>query len=216
VADPVWLYVDPICPWCYQTARWARRLQELDVVELSWGFFSLEVQNAGEGVDILTHTRSVPALRVALFVREQLGQAAAGAVYAALGAAMHERDEQLKLLSTITASLADAGVDPEYARRALADEGTARRLFDEHRRLSERGFGVPTLVLDRPDGPAMFGPVIPRVPGDDDARELFEHTAWLIRNPNVFELKRTRTEPPDLEGLRRAQRRRAARQAADG
>jgi hypothetical protein len=129
---------------------------------------------------------------------------------------MHERDEQLKLPSTIEGSLLDAGVDPEYASQALADDGTARRLADEHRRLSARGFGVPTLVLDWPDGPAMFGPVIPRVPGDDEAIELFEHTAWLIRNPNVYELKRTRTEPPDLEGLRRAQLRRAARQAADG
>jgi predicted DsbA family dithiol-disulfide isomerase len=215
VAVPVWLYVDPVCPWCYQTARWVRRLEELEVVEIAWSFFSLEVQNAEEGVDILSHTRSVPAMRVAVLVREELGQAAVGRYYAAIGARMHERDEQLKQRTTIEGGLVDAGIDPAFADRALADEGTARRLQHEHTELSERGFGVPTLVLDRSDGPAMFGPVIPRVPDDAAAVELFGHVAWLIRNPNVYELKRHRVELPDLEGLRLAQIRRAARQAAD-
>jgi hypothetical protein len=207
------MYVDPFCPWCYQTARWARRLEELEVVELSWGFLSLEIQNAGDGhIDIDSHTRSVPAMRVALLVREQLGQAAAGRFYAAVSARMHERDEQLRRLETMEGALVDCDLDPELATRALADQGTATRLIAEHMALSERGFGVPTIVLDREDGPAMFGPVIPRVPNDKDALELWEHVSWIIRNPNVYELKRNRSEYPDLEGLRLGQLRRAARQ----
>ncbi len=211
---PVWLYVDPFCPWCYQTARWVRRLEALEVVDIAWGFFSLEVQNAEAGVDILRLTRSVPALRVALLVREELGQEAVGRYYAAIGARMHERDEQLKQLTTIEGGLNDAGIDPGYARRALDDETTAHQLQREHFDLSARGFGVPTIVLDRSDGPAMFGPVIPRVPDDDAAVELWDHVAWLVRNPNVYELKRARAELPDLEGLRLAQIRRATRQTA--
>jgi predicted DsbA family dithiol-disulfide isomerase len=209
-----WMYVDPFCPWCYQTALWARRLEALGVVELSWGFFSLEVQNAADDVaDIATFTRSVPSMRVALLVREEHGQAAAGNFYAAIGARMHEHDQQLRSLETIEGALVDAGLDPSMAARALADDGTAARLMVEHRALAERGFGVPTLVLDHEDGPAMFGPVMPRVPDDADALELWEHVAWIIRNPNVYELKRTRAEYPDLEGLRLGQIRRAARQA---
>ena len=74
MAERVWVYVDPFCPWCFQTARWARRLEELGVLELSWGFFSLEVQNAKDGeLDLQAHTRSVPSMRVALLVREELG-----------------------------------------------------------------------------------------------------------------------------------------------
>jgi predicted DsbA family dithiol-disulfide isomerase len=212
-----WIYVDPFCPWCYQTALWARRLEALGVVELSWGFFSLEVQNAVEdGADIATFTRSVPSMRVALLVREQLGQAAAGNFYAAIGARMHERDEQLRSLETMEGALSDAGLDPALATRALADDGTASQLMAEHQALAGRGFGVPTLVLDHEDGPAMFGPVMPRVPDDVDALELWEHVAWIIRNPNVYELKRTRADYPDLEGLRLGQIRRAARQAKAG
>jgi predicted DsbA family dithiol-disulfide isomerase len=210
-----WVYVDPFCPWCYQTALWARRLEALGVVELSWGFFSLEVQNAADEVaDLAAFTRSVPSMRVALLVREEHGQVAAGNFYAAIGARMHERDEQLRSLETMEGALIDAGLDPAMAARALADDGTATRLMAEHQALAERGFGVPTLVLDREDGPAMFGPVMPRVPDDADALELWEHVAWIIRNPNVYELKRTRAEYPDLEGLRLGQIRRAARRAA--
>jgi predicted DsbA family dithiol-disulfide isomerase len=209
------MYVDPFCPWCYQTARWARRLEALGVVELSWGFFSLEMQNAGTDVlDIAAYTRSVPCMRVALLVREEEGQAAAGNFYAALGARMHEHDEQLRAPETIRGALVDAGLDPSLAERALADEGTAARLIAEHQALAERGFGVPTIVLDEESGPAMFGPVIPRLPDDAGSLELWEHVAWIIRNPNVYELKRTRADYPDLEGLRLGQIRRAARKAA--
>jgi predicted DsbA family dithiol-disulfide isomerase len=215
VTTPAWMYVDPFCPWCYQTALWARRLEALGVVELSWGFFSLEMQNAADDVtDIAAFTRSVPSMRVALLVREEQGQAAAGNFYAAIGARMHERDEQLRSLETIEGALVDAGLDPAMAARALTDEGTASRLMAEHQALAARGFGVPTLVLDHEDGPAMFGPVMPRVPADADALELWEHVAWIVRNPNVYELKRTRAEYPDLEGLRLGQIRRTARQAA--
>jgi hypothetical protein len=38
--------------------------------------------------------------------------------------------------------------------------------------------------------------------------------SWIIRNPNIYELKRNRLELPDLEGLRLGQIRRAARKAA--
>ena len=66
-----------------------------------------------------------------------------------------------------------------------------------------RSFGVPTIALDG-DGAAIFGPVISRVPtSDEEAVELFRHVVWLVRYENFSELKRERTEPPDLEAVRR-------------
>jgi predicted DsbA family dithiol-disulfide isomerase len=214
VADHAWLYVDPYCPWCFQTARWARRLEELDIVELSWRFFSLEIRNSPNGDMDPQHVRSVPSMRVALLVREELGETATGRYYAEVAGRMHHRDEQLRAIETIQGALVDAGIDPAFATRALADEGTATRLTAEHKAISDRGFGVPTIVLDDEDGPAIFGPVIAHVPNDDEARQLWDHVSWIIRNPNVYELKRVRSELPDLEGLRLGQIRRAARKAA--
>ncbi len=215
MTDRAWLYVDPYCPWCFQTARWARRLEELGVVQLSWRFFSLEIQNAPGGeVDLTQQLRSVPSMRVAVLVREEFGEAAAGRFYAEVAGRMHHRDEQLRSIETIEGALVDAGLDPATATRALGDEDTTTRLLAEHKAISDRGFGVPTIVLDHEDGPAIFGPVIARVPDDNDARELWEHVTWIIRNRNVYELKRVRSELPDLEGLRLGQKRRAARKAA--
>ena len=49
--DTVRFHFDPICPWCYQTSRWAKRLEQLGEIELDWGLFSLEVVNLAEGSD---------------------------------------------------------------------------------------------------------------------------------------------------------------------
>lgn len=42
MAERVRFYFDPICPWCYQSSRWARRSEELGVPEFAWGLFFLE------------------------------------------------------------------------------------------------------------------------------------------------------------------------------
>lgn len=207
MTERVLFYFDPICPWCYQTSRWARRLEELGVIELAWGLFSLELQNAGKEPEGLAaaHARSARGLRTAVAVRDAGGQAAVGAFYKWLGHRFHERGEPLEEAATVEAALADAGFDPELCERAWSDPATAVRVAMEHRELCERtrSFGVPTIVLDGGDGPTIFGPVISEVPSDDDAVELWRHTAWLVRHANFAELKRDRLELPALESIRR-------------
>lgn len=209
MVERVCFYFDPICPWCYQTSRWARRLEELGVIELEWGVFSLELQNAGNEPEDLAqaHARSSRALRTAIAVRDAGGSAAVGAFYKELGERVHERGEALEEPATVEASLVDAGVDPGLCAAAWADPSTAERVAAEHRRLCERtrSFGVPTIILDGGDGPAIFGPVISEVPNDDDAVELWHHVSWLVRHATFAELKRDRLAAPDLESVRRWQ-----------
>ena len=77
---------------------------------------------------------------------------------------------------------------------ALSDPTTAAELLAEHRAVTERGaFGVPTLVLE---GHApMFGPCLDTRIGGDDAGDLWDRVAWLIRADHFFELKRDRPAP---------------------
>lgn len=207
MTERVRFYFDPICPWCYQTSRWARRLEELGVIELDWGLFSLELQNAGKEPEELAsaHARSARGLRTAVVVREVGGEAAVGAFYKVLGYRVHEGGEPLDDPATVEGALADAGLDPQLFARAWSEPETADRVAAEHRELCERtrSFGVPTIVLDGGDGPAIFGPVISEVPSDDDAIELWRHTSWLVRHANFAELKRDRLELPALESIRR-------------
>lgn len=208
MAEPVCFYFDPICPWSYQTSKWARRLEELGVIELDWRVFSLELQNAGKEPEDLAraHARSAAALRTSIAVRDAAGPSAVGTFYKELGKRVHERGEPLEDPVTVESALTDAGLDPGLYAAALADPNTAERVAADHRHLCERtrSFGVPTIVLDGGEGPAMFGPVISEVPGDDEAEELWHHVAWLVRHSDFAELKRERLSTPALESERRS------------
>ncbi|MPZ89397.1 MAG: hypothetical protein GEU81_15275 [Nitriliruptorales bacterium] len=216
VSERIRFYFDPLCPWCYQTSRWVRRLHELGEVEADWAVFSLETVNAdNEESQVKGHARSERALRTVMAVREVAGADGVSRFYGTLGEAVHQRGEAVEDPDVVRAALAGAGLDPELSDKAMADDGTWEAVEAEHSALVERtrSFGVPTIVLDGGEGPAMFGPVISEVPDDEDAVKLFHHVAWLVRYENFSELKRDRTLTPDLESIRQSNARRAARQA---
>jgi len=220
VTEVVQFSLDPRCPWCWQTSRWVRRLAALDVVDVRWGSFCLELQNFAKPVDAFDPARSIsaPVLRTMLAVREADGHEAAGAFYAAIGTRYFDHEEPLDG-TTIRRSLADAGLDEDWLDRAVADPGTWSAVLTEHLALrgEQRSFGVPTIRLDAGHGPAIFGPVISNPPAsDDEAVELWQHVSWLVRYENFAELKRDRTIDPDLAYHRTvvAQRAASAREAA--
>ncbi len=207
MAERIRFHFDPLCPWCYQTSRWVHRLVELGTVEVDWAVFSLELVNAGNA-DVMDkgHARSAAALRTAIVVRDDSGSGAVGRFYAEFGAAVHERGEAVDDPAVITAALEAADLPSALLDKALADDSTWAAVTAEHTALVERtrSFGVPTIVLDGGEGPAIFGPVVSDVPGDDDAVELWRHVAWLTRYANFSELKRDRVADPDLESVRRS------------
>lgn len=201
--DEIRFHFDPRCPWCYQTSRWVRRLEELGEVAVDWAVFSLEIANLPEGGDPRTiDARSGPSLRTAVVLRDRVGAKAVGPFYAAFGRKLWEEPPPAKIddLDAIREALVEVGADPGLLDEALADRATWDAVVDEHLALVERtnAFGVPTIVLDSGAGNAIFGPVISLVPDDDEAIELWRHTEWLTRYGNFAELKRGRPNLPDL------------------
>jgi hypothetical protein len=203
--ERVRFHFDPICPWCYQTSRWAKRLEQLGEIELDWGLFSLEVVNAAEGTDPKSlQPRSGPALRTAIVIRDKAGPVAIGPYYTALGRRIWEQSPpEQDMAAAVRGALVELDLDPAWCDEALADPATWDVVLDEHHALVERthGFGVPTIILDGGDGPAIFGPVISAVPSDEDAVELWRHVSWLARHENFSELKRDRPSPPQLPAM---------------
>jgi 2-hydroxychromene-2-carboxylate isomerase len=200
VPETIRFHFDPLCPWAYQTSRWVHRLAELGTVEVTWGVFSLQLANEGDG-----RGPSEMGLRTVVAVREAEGDDAVGRFYAALGRRVHQLGEAVDDEQVVVGALEDAGLNGVLADKAMGDEATWQTVVAEHAALVERtrSFGVPTIVLDAGEGPAIFGPVISEPPGDEDAVELWRHVSWLARYTNFSELKRDRTIDPELESYRR-------------
>ena len=160
--DSVRFHFDPICPWCYQTSRWAKRVEELGEIELDWGLFSLEVVNLEDGADPRElQARLGPALRTATLIRERKGGAAIGPFYTALGKGIWEQSPPEQDMATaVRGALEEVGINVEWCDEALSDPGTWQAVLDEHHALIERtrSFGVPTIVLDGVAGRPSSGP----------------------------------------------------------
>lgn len=211
MAERVQFYFDPICPWCYQTARWIWRLVELGQVEVDWAVFSLSIANRGNATTKKKgHFRSERALRTVVAVRAHHGPEAVGGFYRELGRRVHECGEPLAKTLTVAGALTDAGLDATLGEQAMSDDATTTMLETEHAAFVERtgSIGVPTIVLDGGAGPSIFGPVVSRVPPDSDALELWQHVSWLVRHPAFAELKRNRIPIIDLVSESRKRHRR--------
>lgn len=212
--EQIRFYADPRCPWCYQTSRWARRLEALGEVSIDWRPFSLEVVNKGDDGRRAPDSGSAPALRLLVAVRSLAGNHAAGDFYSSIAGAVHQQGKAADDPDALRQALVAAGVDPAIAPAVLADPESWDAVLAEHDAVSEehRAFGVPTIVLA--GGDVMFGPIIVEVPDDAEAVELWRHFAWLTRNRNFAEIKRNRSASPDLESIRRYRAQRAKESAA--
>ena len=69
---------------------------------------------------------------------------------------------------------------------------------DEALALTGKDVGTPILQFGPPDGTSFFGPVISRLPSEEEAVELWDHVVGLARFAGFAELKRSLREQPQL------------------
>ena len=99
--------------------------------------------------------------------------------------------------------LAEEGNQAELAV-ALDDEAWDAQIqgeTDEALALTGKDVGTPILHVEPPGGTAFFGPVISRLPSEEQAVELWDHVIGLARFPGFAELKRSLRERPQLPAL---------------
>lgn len=193
---PVVAWVDPSCPWAWQTARWLRELRDQGIVELRWRLYSLEL-NATYRDGLSFHDAAATyghALTALALARREGGSAAFERLYVAVGERLHDAKEPMspELLGAAADEVALTDIPARAAAMPdLAHEVTAE--FEAGRDASV--FGVPTLEVG--GAPPIYGPIIPTAARGDEALEWWTHVRWLAMRADFFELKRwPRTSRP--------------------
>jgi hypothetical protein len=205
-------YFDPACPFAWMTSKWVRTVQQRRAYEVEWRFVSLRLLNAHVDYEAhfpagyeAGHTAGLRLLRLAARVREEHGPDAIGPLYEALGELLYERtdqpDEGRSRTRAIAAEALGAAGLPARHVTALDDEeldAVVRAETDEALSLTGKDVGTPILHFAPPEGTALFGPVISRLPAEDDAVALWDHVVALAAFPGFAELKRSLRERPQL------------------
>jgi predicted DsbA family dithiol-disulfide isomerase len=205
--DSVTLAFDPRCPWCYETSRWLRHLEDLGEIDLDYRLYSLELAHLPKAADPMPlgeTARSAQALRVCAAIARRSGTKAMGAFYRALGARVWETSEPAQDRDAMVREcIAELGYPETLVDEAMADPSTWADVVAQHNDLVDNrgGLGVPSLLFPGDAPRAIFGPVICEFPQDQEARELWAKVKWFATNANVYEIKFTqRTRYPDLPG----------------
>ncbi len=207
-------YFDPVCPFAWMTSKWVRKVQAKRDYTVDWRFISLRLLNSHIDYDAhfppeyeAGHTAGLRMLRVAARTRAEHGRPAVAQLYAALGAHVFDDgplpDGHLGTRQFVEPALAEAAL-PLTLADALEDTSWDVEILaetDEALTLTGKDVGTPILHFEPPAGVAFFGPVISRLPDDDQAVELWDHVIGLARFPGFAELKRSLRELPQLRSL---------------
>lgn len=198
-------FLDPICPWAYQTSLWIREVRDQIGLDLHWRFFSLEEINYEPGKK---HPWERPwtygwsLMRVGALLRRE-DPKLLDHWYLGIGHAFHEQARQVFLREEAEELAVELGFPEDTVALALRDPTTHDDVRADHRYAVEHygAFGVPTLGF--PSGRSVFGPVITPAPTGTEALRLWEVVCGWIRFPRLYEM-RTPKHPEDYEHIARS------------
>jgi 2-hydroxychromene-2-carboxylate isomerase len=192
-------WFDPLCPWAWLTSRWVLEVLQVRDLTVTWNVMSLAVLNEGRDLpeDYQDMMRKAwGPVRVCIAAREHTDDLLP--LYTALGNRIHHEKLELDDPALLTGALEEAGL-PTSLASAADDASLDEQLRAEHHRgMDPVGTDVGTPVL-HVDGIAFFGPVLSRVPRGEQAGQVWDGARLLAGFPHFYELKRTRTEGPQLD-----------------
>lgn len=209
-------WFDPVCPFAWLTSQWVRTVQRQREYAVEWRLISLRLLNAHidydshfpEGYEA-GHTAGLHLLRVCAAAREAHGHEVLADLYPAISARIFDADPEERSLrpergrEVLEVALADAGLPAELAAAYDEDrwDAVVQADTDEALSLTGKDVGTPILHVAPPEGAAFFGPVISRLPSDEDALRLWDHVVGLATFPGFAEMKRSLRELPQLRAL---------------
>ena len=194
-------WVDPACPFCWTTARWiVDDIAPARDLSITWRPISLKLKNnPPEGspffaVASFTHG----LLRVMESVRTTDGNDGVFKLYWEFGSRIHhDANRDFDPADALEA----VGLDTSHAG-AFSNEkwdDVIRAGMDEGLALVGTDVGTPIIATTRSNGDraGYFGPVITGKPDLQHGLAMWDGLMAMMEVDTFFELKRTRTEPPN-------------------
>ncbi len=207
-------WFDPVCPFAWMTSKWVRMVQAQRDYDVEWRFISLRLLNADVDYDAhfppeyeAGHTAGLRMLRVFAHVRDEHGPASVASLYPAVSARIFDVPPRAYDPTDLDGLLAEALTEvdlPASLVEHLDDTSRDAQIqaeTDEALALTGKDVGTPILHIAPPDGAAFFGPVISRLPSEEDAGRLWDHVVGLATFPGFAELKRSLREMPQLRSF---------------
>jgi hypothetical protein len=184
------------------TARWVvEAVAPARDVNVKWRPISLFFKNNPdpEGQYYERIHRSHKLLRVMEAVRAGEGDGPVQSVYWDFASRIHH-DKNMDF--DVAEALSGLGVDTRYAE-AFDDEAwdaPVKEWHDDGLSLVGDDVGTPIIALRNAAGErtGIFGPVITRVPTEELSLQLWDGMIACLTVPGFWEMKRTRTERPDI------------------
>ena len=203
-------FLDPICPWAWITSRWVVEVQQLRQYEVNWRFICLKMINEHRTEEWYTpeyrasHMAGLNGLRVADQARLEYGNEQVGAVYTALGEAIHLHGMKQEIstdpVGTIQGLLKSIGLSPGLGDAALDESHDAYIRADTDLAFERTGKDVGTPIITFHPGQAnessFFGPVIASIPRGDAALKLWDAVEIVATTSGMAELKRSNRSKP--------------------
>lgn len=204
MTQSVTFWFDVSCPFAWQTSRWMKEVEKVRDIEITWQPMSLSVLNDGRDLDPeymkMMEANWGPARVFAAVATEHPEKV--DELYTTMGELVHPGGQGGKkgygaYNEVIAEALAKVGLSSDYRKVADTEEwDDALRKF-HNAGIESVGDEVGTPVIKLGDH-AFFGPVITRVPTGEEAGEIFDAAVRLAQYPYFFELKRSRTENPQV------------------
>ena len=194
-------WIDPACPFCWETARWAvDEVQPNRDVDITWRPISLFFKNSppvdSKFYEPVRFTHRM--LRVMESVRTTDGNDGVFRLYWELGSRIHH-DKDFSF--SAADALRTVGLDESHAAAFDDDswDDVIRAGMDEGLALVGDDVGTPIIAMKNSEGvkAGYFGPVITRIPSTEQSIAMWDALVTMMKVDSFFELKRTRTESPD-------------------